>query len=281
MTKLTHIIGIWGNIAPPNPRLPAYIIPSLIRDEVTNILLVTSLDAVTKSLSWENAKKAFRHTTSKLSILKTFRNEFFSESAQVAFEEQKWTDYYSDSCWLGLWDQVENYASCEQKVKIEQYLKHFWKIHDEDLAKIYAVRHAFWFFDISRSQKDGLLESVWWPQEQVFNIFRIIISKIPNEVFVSIFWESFIKNSISKTVIPSKSRVIPYWEATRKVGGKRKSIEYQIWQDQWSILTHYQWSHQLKSWLYSDIDRIYRHVDPSLYEEFWKDITNSIVHFNS
>ena len=275
MNNLQHIVGIWWNTSNPNPRLPSYILPSLIQDNVEKILLVTSLDATLESLWWEAADKAYQNTSSKISILQVFRDEFFQNAAPVSFRAQEWTNTYDQTCWLQLWSEVENRIPEPQEAAINNYISHFWCLHGEILAKIYAVRHAFWFYDISQSPQTWVLESIWWPQEQIFNIFREIISEVPPEAFQRIFWKSFVKNSVNKIITPRKSMVVQYSEATRKVGKKRKSIEYLSDTNQWDILSHYHWSHQKKSGLHHDIESIHKYVDPKTYQEFWSDITNT------
>jgi len=108
MKDYTHVIWIWWNIHQPNPRLPAYIIPSLVRDNVSQILLTSSLDAAKKFSDGEYAsEKIWFETNQKLQFLHEFWETFFPEGPHISIGIESESDKYEHHTWLRLWNIVD------------------------------------------------------------------------------------------------------------------------------------------------------------------------------
>ena len=275
MKNYTHLIGIGWNPSPPNPRLPAYVIPSLVRQDVGNIIFVSSLDASLKNTKNSEEKEKIRfHTEKKIELLKTFREKFFDSSGLVSSSIKSQSDDYEDTSWLQLWNEIEALLSTKDRDCISHFFENCKKVSSWNQSKIYATRHAFWFYDLSFSKDTpDSIESVWWPQEKVFNIIRETSLKVSDEILFSLFWQKVYKNKVHRIIYPHSSRVVPYGEATRKVGKNRKSIEFSLWESESSIEEHYLWRHQKKAWLNGDIDLIHKYVSPTDYWDFFSDFS--------
>lgn len=273
MESCTHIIWIWWNANKPNPRLPAYIIPSLVSQEVTKIIFTSSVDCSKKNAknSVESERILFE-TDQKLILLQKFRDAFFDTSASLKVDIEKESNNVEDSCWLNIWWELEKHLSEIENQEVQKFLIRIGYNIPVRHAKIYAVRHVFWFYDLSFSEKEThWFTSIWWPSEKIFNIIRNAVSKIEESRLLQIFWNQVYKNEIKKIIFPFKSRVVPYWQGTRKSGKKSLSLEYETQEWWWDILEHYSWRHHVKSHLHTDIQIIHGVVSPPDYQDFYQD----------
>lgn len=272
MNTINRIIWIGWNISRPNPRLSAYIIPSLIDEiskNINKIILVSSLDASKKNAPDKRAASEIEFNTfQKIKFLIEFRNKFFPESPSTQFEPHEESNEIDEIQWILLWNELEKVFTHEEKEFIFSTFSKFIGKDAIDKAKIYSVRHAFWFFDIWFQSTLSNLESIWWPQEIIFNIIREKISILPIETLERLVSKKIIKNKVHRIIYPYASKVIQYWDATRKTGSQRVSIEYPVWKS-WEIWAYYNSRLQKKSQLDSDISLIHRYVNPQDYQDFW------------
>lgn len=277
MNTASRIIWIWWNISRPNPRLPAYIIPSLIEsisDNVTSITLVSSLDASKKNAPDIKAANEIEfNTLQKIRFLTEFRNQFFPKSPSVQFEPHEESNEIDEIQWIELWNELEKTCTSNEKDYLLNTLTKLAGKDSIDAGKIYSVRHAFWFFDIWFQSPLWQLESIGWPQESFFNFIREKIYTLAENSLERIFSRDIVKSKVNRIIHPYDSKVIQYWDATRKTGNNRVSLEYPL-ESSWDISNHYNGRLEKKSHLDTDITLIHQHITPQDYWDFWCDFSN-------
>ena len=105
---------------------------------------------------------------------------------------------------------------------------------------------------------------------------------LPTNLIENIFKRKIYKKNVSKKVFNSGSKVVPYWEATRKMWNKKFSIEYPILGHELNIKTFYNWTHSKKSWLDKDISLILEIIWEKEFNEFWEDFAyNYLKDYNN
>lgn len=277
MNRYNQVIGIWWNISQPNPRLPAYVIPALlgtIWERAHEIILVSSLDASKKNAENDSdARKIEFNTLQKIKCLAQFKQTFYPHGPNISFEAHTESDEIEDAVWLEIWWEIEKICTPNEIEYIQNILSNFAGKHSLETAKIYAVRHAIWFFDIWFESSPEIFETLWWPQETIFNKVRDKISSLSPRILDQILQRQTVKNDVRRVIYPYTSRVIQYWEATRKSWKRRISVEYPI-SERWNIWDHYNQRLARKSNLHSDIWLIYEHINPEAYQDFWNDFSH-------
>lgn len=273
-TKTLDIIGIGGSSASPNPRLPAYIYPSLVHSE-SDILLVSSQNgAIEYNYSKKEKDLIIFNTRKKLELLGKFIEEFYPQKKVIGTDYSNETDDIDLDLWLLIWEQFESLLSDEEKNTVYGTLNRYNKSDSLEKAKAYAIRHSFWFKDLSLKRDPHLqqyssLKSVGGPAESFFNFIREKIDTIPLDTLRSIILQDLTRNKVERLIYAFEHKVVPYGEATRKSGNKVISIEYPDNSDA-SIVQYYCSSpHCVKSNLNTDIEVILRTLSSDQYQTFW------------
>jgi hypothetical protein len=277
-----NIIGIGGNDAPPNPRLPAYLLPALIGKYVTNnLLLVTSLHgAIANTTDPEQRALIQFNTEQKLGFAEKFVHKFYPET-DIQVNIQNVTDEIPEERLLRLWSQLEHALAEEDRVKVLEALARFSRDRSSlDGAKLYTIQHPFWFKDIQVPQDTvgldsyGSIRTIGGQQEGFFSGLREQLCKIPDQGIEEVVGVQIRRNAIQKTVINGLARVLQYGQAT--TGNHRVSVELEPSMS-CGIREHYSGLKQFKAGLNGDINIIVNAVGEEAYNEFWESYRQSYL----
>ncbi len=271
-----NIIWIWWNIAPPNPRLASYLISPYenAKNKSRDILLTSSLDQAIKNEKNKSRKEKIKlNTVQKIKFAKRFASEFYP-SLKISSDFSNHSNKFDSKVWLKFWDEIEKNMRSTEREKAYSILRNISPNSDISIWKVYSSRHPFWFKDIVNKQEKYIWKrtTYWWPAESFFNLIRKKSEQVDNGKIKQIFGEDLVKKKVEQIITPTTSRVVPYWEATRKSWKKRISIELPVSSNS-NITDFYNWRQQKKAELNKDIENIEKAVWSEKYEDFWSDFS--------